>query len=1422
LYQQFNGCHQMKGLAMRQRTRFRLVAGMIAALVTMIVVLSSCNLGASQNEAIDLTSAPTEIASIATRTPIPSNQVATVSPIPFPTRTTGTGVLPTTQVILPPAGFFPTNTPAPISIFILSPTSGNIVAGNIQVLGSASHPQFLQYRLEYGPDPNPGNLWFPITGIVQSPVIAGTLGIWNTTTAATPDGVYQLRLRVFLRDGRQEITSVNNIRVQNLAPTPIPTNTPTVPRPIAAFTQDVTTGNAPLVVRFTNQSQGQITGYTWFFGDGTTSTEANPSHTYARAGVYTITLQVNGPGGSSNVSRQVSVTGINPPTAAFTTDKVSGTAPLTVVFTNRSSGNITGYSWDFGDGNTSTQTSPTHTFNTVGTFNVILEARGQGGVSRVVRQITVSNPQVAAPVADFTANPASGTTPLTVAFTNATTGQVTQYLWDFNGDGITDSVEISPTHVYDIAGNFTVNLTAIGPGGQSSKSLTLTIERPPDAPVAAFSASPLTGNAPLAVAFTNATTGNVTSFSWDFENDGTPDSTDQNPSYTYTQPGTYTARLTATGPGGSSSATQVISVTTPISQPQASFTANPQQGPSPLQVAFTNTSQGDALEFSWDLNGDGTEDSSEPNPAFTYQNPGSYTVRLTARNSAGESVATTTIVAEAAAVVPPTASFTANPTSGNSPLVVTFTNTTSGDSPAYSWDFNGDGLTDSTDASPTFQFTTAGTYVVTLVATNSAGTSSATGTIQVTSPVPVPDASFTANPTNGRAPLTVTFTNTTSQPVTRLEWDLDGNGSVDATTGDTTFVYNSPGSYVVTLRVFNDAGEDSVSQVITVSEAVPAPVASFSVSPTNPTVGDTVTFTNTTQQPIDALSWDLNGDGVPEDQQNSVVTFVYTTDGTFNATLTVSNASGSNTATQAVTVAPNTPAPVAAFSVSAASGTAPLKVQFTLDTVEPLDSFAWDFNGDGVVDNQVDLVPTFTYNTAGIYNATLTVTNAAGTDSISRSIAVTDPVTPPTAGFTPSVTQGTAPLVVSFTNTTSGNVTSFSWDFNGDGVPDDTSTVSPSFTYQQPGVYTVTLNVANEAGSTSASATIQVTASVPAPVASFTASALSVETNTPVTFTNTTQEPVDTLAWDFNGDGVPDNTTDQQAVYSYPVAGTYSVTFTVTNTSGSSSATQVITVTDPAPVPAGPQNIVFATNRTGNYEIMRTGEDGLNPTNLTNHPANDRFPAWSPDGSRIVFVSDRNGNDDIFVMNEDGSGLVQLTSGPEADTLPAWSDDGQIAFVRDGNIWVMSDDGSNQVQLTADPADETEPTWYYSQIVFASNINGNYDIFIMNADGSGITPLTTDGADDRQPNASTSQILFTSNRLGDPDIWVMNGDGSNVQQLTTSSAADQQARWTGAGSIVFVSNRDTGNNNLYLMDGNGQNQRAVTNDPSDDVAPDYK
>ncbi|MTK64045.1 MAG: PKD domain-containing protein [Methanobacterium sp.] len=229
---------------------------------------------------------------------------------------------------------------------------------------------------------------------------------------------------------------------------------------------------APLDVQFTDKSTGNVLSYSWNFGDGNTSTEQNPKHTFNTPGTYTVTLTITGPGGSStetftdyiNVKWTV-------PVANFTVNATSGVAPLDVQFTDKSTGNVSSYSWNFGDGSTSTDKNTQHTYSVPGTYTVILTVNGPGGITTQTKYITVNYP---APIAGFTSNTTKGTAPLKVKFTDSSTGNVSGYLWNF-GDGTT-STDQNPTHNFSKPGSYTVKLTVTNHGGSSSVSSLITVQ----------------------------------------------------------------------------------------------------------------------------------------------------------------------------------------------------------------------------------------------------------------------------------------------------------------------------------------------------------------------------------------------------------------------------------------------------------------------------------------------------------------------------------------------------------------------------------------------------------------------------------------------------------------------------------------------------------------------------------------------------------------------------------------------------------------------------------------------------------------------------------------------------------------------------------------------------------------------------------
>ncbi|MDD3873392.1 MAG: PKD domain-containing protein [Methanosarcina sp.] len=244
-------------------------------------------------------------------------------------------------------------------------------------------------------------------------------------------------------------------------PSETPDNNDVIP-PVAAFSISPTSGKAPLNVAFIDNSIG-ATSWSWSFGDGATSTEPNPMHTYSEAGDYTIVLIVNNEKGSSSKTLNMVVQEepsqeIILPAADFYADITSGPAPLFVQFTDLSQ-NANQWNWDFGDGTTSTEPNPTHTYSEAGDYTVVLTVSNEdGSKSKTLNIVAQENPsqEIILPAADFYADITSGPAPLFVQFTDLSQN-ANQWNWDF-GDGTT-STEPNPTHTYSSAGDYTVILT---------------------------------------------------------------------------------------------------------------------------------------------------------------------------------------------------------------------------------------------------------------------------------------------------------------------------------------------------------------------------------------------------------------------------------------------------------------------------------------------------------------------------------------------------------------------------------------------------------------------------------------------------------------------------------------------------------------------------------------------------------------------------------------------------------------------------------------------------------------------------------------------------------------------------------------------------------------------------------------------------
>ena len=270
---------------------------------------------------------------------------------------------------------------------------------------------------------------------------------------------------------------------------------------------------------------------------------------------------------------------------------------------------------------------------------------------------------------------------------------------------------------------------------------------------------------------------------------------------------------------------------------------------------------------------------------------------------------------------------------------------------------------------------------------------------------------------------------------------------------------------------------------------------------------------------------------------------------------------------------------------------------------------------------------------------------------------------------------------------------------------------------------------------------------------------------------------------------------------------------------------------------ANTPRIAFHSNRDGNWNIYLMNPDGTGQTRLTDDPAADSWPSWSPDGRRIAFISSRDDPDpdddesvwEIYLMNADGSDQTRLTFDSAWHSLPRWSPDGRrIAFQshQDSNweIYVMIADGSGQTRVTNNSVVDGVPSWSpdSQRIAFHTTIDENAEIYVAMLDGPDLANLSDNAANDWSPSWSPDgrRIAFHSYRDGNFEIYLMNADGSGQTRLTDNPARDIRPIWSSDGRyIAFTSNRDDPDpnddddiRNIYLMNADGSGKTRLTNE----------
>ncbi|MBL4753559.1 MAG: PKD domain-containing protein, partial [Flavobacteriales bacterium] len=555
--------------------------------------------------------------------------------------------------------------------------------------------------------------WSPIIGLNDATIANPQLTIANLT--ALPD------------------TNIYIVTTDRLAC--VTTDTVEVivnPLPLADFaTSNVCLQDSNSFVDLSTSGFGNIVSWFWNFGDAATSSLQNPSHVYNANGTYSVILGViTNTGCQDTVLHNLLV---NPlPVPDFTAQSIcSYDAAVFADASTISTGNITSWSWDFGDAFTSTLQNPTHNYLLDSVYQVSLTVISDSTCVNVTTQPILVHP---VPIAAY----ASSNICLydSVTFTDQSTlsaGNIGQWSWDF-GDG-NGGIQQNPAHQYLSPGAYNLMLIVTSDSGCTDTTVGSLAVHP--APAASFS----TANVCLtdSAQFTNLSTisaGGIDGFQWDFGDGGI--SSQQDPTYQYQADGTYIVQLIAKTDSNCVDTFQTAITVYP--NPNAALSVVNQRLYD--SVVFNNQSSINTpdtiISWQWDF-GDGNN-AAQQLPSHLYSSDGAYNIELIVGSNNGclDTFQTTVFVFPV-----PDALFSVGDDCADNPAVFNNQSTiSSGGMDGYQWDF-GDGVT-STEQSPQYVYSIDSVYTVQLIATSDSGCTDTT--TAVTTRYSIPTANFEVTP----------------------------------------------------------------------------------------------------------------------------------------------------------------------------------------------------------------------------------------------------------------------------------------------------------------------------------------------------------------------------------------------------------------------------------------------------------------------------------------------------------------------------------------------------------------------------------------------------------------------------------------------------------------------------------------------------
>ncbi|MCC6703012.1 MAG: PKD domain-containing protein [Fluviicola sp.] len=968
--------------------------------------------------------------------------------------------------------------------------------------------------------------------------------------------------------------------------------------PTAQFTGNPLAVCLGLPVVFTNQStQGTaaITNYAWDFGDGNSSTLQNPSHIYAAPGVYTVTLVVQASNGQADPEVKTNYITVNPtPTANFTASTNGCSLPVGVSYNNSSTGGST-YSWNFGNGQTSTLQNPaTVNYTTANTYDVSLIVTNTFGCKDTLEQaIVVSNFQagITAPAT------ACQNTPVTIS-DNSTVG-ANSWSWTFGGGSPGNASSENNSVTFSTPGTYTISLTsqntALGCSGNTTQQITVL-----PTPTPSFTANPTTGCSPLPVTFTNTSPAG-SNFVWDF-GDGSTFNGQNPPVHIYNGNATYTVTLSMTGTNGCQASVSVPSVT--LSSPIANFSSDVQQGCAPLSVQFTesSTSPDPIVTWVW-IYGDGQTFTGQTPPVHDYS-VGVYDVSLVVITQNG-CIDTTTLqdyiqVGEIDLV---NFSIDATPQCAKTPIdftdlsIITAPHTPN--EVTYNWDF-GDGGS-STLQNPTYSYPNdTGYFDVTLIVTfrGCKDTLSLTDAVYIKAPISkfTPAQTLYCNPAS--FPVNVVVND--DSKIGALPDDCSmiwrwGDGSItnfddpdfdDVNLGTTSHNYTAYGTYSIRQVIFNytTGCSDSTDQIIHISQTI-AGIGALSNDSVCVNASFSLSDNSTSTHPFGTYSWNM-GNGQTVSGANP--SYAYPSFGTFTITLTATNSVGcadDATFTPMIALA----LPQAVITANDNAGCAPFQVTFSngssvMNNGVPLESFLFSFPDNSTTQSTTNVGTTVnhTFLTEGNFPVSLVATDEFG--CVSAPATTTIVITKPVAQFTADAVVCESESFTTVNTSSGANPLTYEWFVDGTSASTN-ATYTNAFNEPSNGTsstdHAYTLIVTDVNGCKD---TLNQTVSVSTPLASIDYVLDGASTNAngdflcPPVFADFTDNSltlgnITNYNWIF-GDGKISTLENPSNTYVFP--GTYSVTLSIVDEFGCTSDTTLVdylTIFGPVANPSWNQGI---------------------------------------------------------------------------------------------------------------------------------------------------------------------------------------------------------------------------------------------------------